>query len=94
MQYHNSYYDYQLDEFRKIYTDLKDELRTQGHQVAGTRKNRRRRVSRKRRKNRKTKKGGRRVSRKRRKSKKKNKYNSTNLCSLIQAGLQHQFKLL
>tara|TARA_Y100000310_G_scaffold313049_1_gene360964 strand:+ start:158 stop:691 length:534 start_codon:yes stop_codon:yes gene_type:complete len=50
---------------------LRDELVSQGHQVAGTRKNRRRRVSRKRRKNRKTKKGGRRVSRKRRKSSKK-----------------------
>ena len=50
---------------------LRDELISQGHQVAGARRKRRRRVSRKRRKNRKTKKGGRRVSRKRRKSKRR-----------------------
>ena len=49
-----------------VHDILRDELILQGHQVAGTRKNRKRRrsVSRKRRKNRKTKKGGRRVSRK------------------------------
>ena len=55
---------------------LRDELILRGHQVAGTRKNRKRRrsVSRKRRKNRKTKKGGRRVSKKsNRKSKRTNK---------------------
>ena len=62
-----------LEDVYDVRETLKDELVSQGHQVAGTRKNikRRRSVSRKRRKNRKTKKGGRRISRKRRKSSKK-----------------------
>ena len=62
-----------IEDVRGARDTLRDELVSQGHQVAGTRKNRKRRrsVSRKRRKNRKTKKGGRRVSRKHRKSSKK-----------------------
>ena len=62
-----------MEDVYDVRETLKDELISQGHQVAGARKNkkRRKRVSRKRRKNRKTKKGGRRVSRKRRKSSKK-----------------------
>ena len=56
-----------LHNYEAIHTTLQDELVSQGHQVAGTRKKRRKRVSRNK------KKGGRRVSKKRRKSSKKNK---------------------